>query len=111
MKNTKAKSNYLTTIEGHLERITYFNEDTHYTIARLKPAGLSAAVTVVGYLAGVSLGETIKVNGKWETHPKYGQQLKIDSFEVMLPAGIDGIRTYLGSGIVKGIALHWPRGW
>lgn len=103
MKNTKAKSNFPTTVEGHLERITYFNEDTHYTIARLKPAGLSAAVTVVGYLAGVSLGETIKVNGRWETHPKYGQQLKIDSFEVMLPAGIDGIRTYLGSGIVKGI--------
>jgi exodeoxyribonuclease V alpha subunit len=103
MKNTKAKSNYLTTIEGHLERITYFNEDTHYTIARLKPAGLSATVTVVGYLAGVSLGETVKVNGRWETHPKYGQQLKIDSFEVTLPAGIEGIRTYLGSGIVKGI--------
>ncbi len=103
MKNTKAKSNFPTTVEGHLEHITYFNEDTHYTIARLKPAGLTAAVTVVGYLAGVSLGETIKINGRWETHPKFGQQLKIDSFEVTLPAGIDGIRTYLGSGIVKGI--------
>ena len=103
MKKTETKYANTTTIEGHLERITYFNEDSHFTIARLKPAGLSAAVTVVGYLAGVSLGETIKVNGKWETHPKYGQQLKIDSFEVMLPAGIDGIRTYLGSGIVKGI--------
>ena len=103
MKNTKAKYAYTTTIEGRLERIPYFNQDTHYTIARLKPAGLSAAVTVVGYLAGVSIGETIKVNGRWETHPKYGQQLKIDSFEVMLPAGIDGIRAYLGSGIVKGI--------
>ncbi len=64
---------------------------------------MTAAVTVVGYLAGVSLGETIKINGRWETHPKFGQQLKIDSFEVTLPAGIDGIRTYLGSGIVKGI--------
>lgn len=90
-------------IDGRLERITYFNENTHYTIARLKPAGLTAAVTVVGYLAGVSIGETLKVKGRWETHPKFGQQLKIDSFEVMLPAGIDGIRTYLGSGIVKGI--------
>ena len=103
MQNTKVKYAYTTTIEGRLERIPYFNQDTHYTIARLKPAGLSAAVTVVGYLAGASIGETIKVNGRWETHPKYGQQLKIDSFEVMLPAGIDGIRTYLGSGIVKGI--------
>ena len=103
MKNTRTKYTSATTVEGHLERITYFNEDTHYTIARLKPAGLTAVVTVVGYLAGVSLGETIKVNGRWETHPKYGQQLKIDSFEVTLPAGIEGIRTYLGSGIVKGI--------
>ena len=103
MKNTRAKYNFPTTVEGHLERFTYFNEDTHYTIARMKPIGLSAAVTVVGYLAGVSLGETIKVTGRWETHPKFGQQLKIDSFEVTLPAGIDGIRTYLGSGIVKGI--------
>ncbi|MEE4263235.1 MAG: ATP-dependent RecD-like DNA helicase [Desulfobacteraceae bacterium] len=103
MKNKKSTYPHVTTIEGRLERITYFNENTHYTIARLKPAGLSATVTVVGYLAGVSLGEALKVNGRWETHPKYGQQLKIDSFEVTLPAGIEGIRTYLGSGIVKGI--------
>ena len=105
----KKNNSPLLTIEGHLEHITYFNEDTHYTIARLKPAGLTAVVTVVGYLAGVSLGETIKVNGRWETHPKYGQQLKIDSFEVTLPAGIEGIRTYLGSGIVKGIGPSLAR--
>ncbi len=103
MNFANKNSSPLLTIEGRLERITYFNEDTHYTIARLKPSGLTAAVTVVGYLAGVSLGETLKVNGRWETHPKYGQRLKIDSFEMMLPAGIDGIRTYLASGIVKGI--------
>jgi exodeoxyribonuclease V alpha subunit len=103
MKNIEVKYANTTTIEGHLERFTYFNEDTHYTIARLKPANLAAAVTVVGYLTGASLGETIKINGRWETHPKYGQQFKIDTFEVMLPAGIDGIRTYLGSGIIKGV--------
>jgi len=105
MKTTKsrARSGSAATIQGHLERITYFNEDTHYTIGRLKPAGLTSAVTVVGYLAGVALGETLKVTGRWETHRKYGQQLKIDSFEVTLPAGIDGIRSYLGSGVIKGI--------
>ena len=103
MKNTKAKYTSAMTIEGHLEHITYFNKETHYTIARLKPSNLSAAVTVVGYLTGVSLGETVKVNGRWETHPKYGQQFKVQSFEVTLPAGVDGIRKYLGSGIIKGI--------
>ncbi len=103
MKNNDAKYTNTTTIEGHLERITYFNEDTHYTIARLKPSGLTTTITVVGYLAGVSLGESIRINGKWETHPKFGQQLKIDTFEVTLPAGIESIRSYLGSGIIKGI--------
>ena len=91
------------TLEGHLERITYFSEETHYTVARLKPTQLTTAITVVGYLAGVSPGETINVTGTWETHRKYGQQFKIRSFEVTLPAEIDGIRKYLASGTIKGI--------
>jgi len=91
------------TLEGHLERITYFNETTHYTIARMKHPNSGTIVTVVGYMAGVSPGETVKVKGRWETHPRYGQQFKIQSFEVTLPAAADGIKSYLASGIIKGI--------
>lgn len=103
MTTTRKNSSSLLTLEGHLERITYFNEATHYTIARLKPSNLDTGITVVGYLAGVSPGETIKVKGAWETHRKYGQQFKIQSFDVTLPAAVDGIRKYLASGIIKGI--------
>jgi exodeoxyribonuclease V alpha subunit len=99
----KNNSSSFLTLEGHLERITYFNEANHYTIARLKPSNLDTGVTVVGYLAGVSAGETIKVTGSWETHPRYGQQFKVKSFDVTLPAEVDGIRKYLASGIIKGI--------
>jgi exodeoxyribonuclease V alpha subunit len=91
------------TLEGQLERITYFSEDTHYTIGRLKPSNLDTEITVVGYLAGVNPGETIKVNGTWETHRKFGQQFRVQSFEVTLPGEIDGIRKYLVSGKIKGI--------
>ena len=90
-------------LEGRLERITYFNKSNHYTIARLKPSNLDTIVTVVGYLAGVNAGETIKIRGTWETHRKYGQQFKVQSYEVMLPAAADGIRKYLASGAIKGI--------
>jgi len=103
MKNALAQKSSLVTLEGQLERITYFNEANHYTIARVKPANLDTGITVVGYLAGVSPGETIKARGAWETHPRYGQQFKIQSFDVTLPAAVEGIRKYLGSGIVKGI--------
>jgi len=99
----KKQPSPLLTLEGHLERITYFNEATHYTIARLKPFNLDTGVTLVGYLAGVSPGELIKVKGTWETHRKYGQQFKIQSFSVTLPAAVDGIRKYLASGVIKGI--------
>ncbi len=99
----RKKDSPLLTLEGQLERITYFSDETHYTIARLKPSNLDTGITVVGYLAGVGPGETIKALGSWETHRKYGQQFKIQSFEVTLPAEIDGIRKYLASGKINGI--------
>jgi len=103
MTDYKNQKSSLLTLEGHLERVTYFNEATHYTIARLRLASVETVVTVVGYLAGVSPGEMIKVKGSWETHRKYGQQFKIRSFAVTLPAAVDGIRKYLASGVIKGI--------
>ena len=103
MISDKKNSSSMITIEGRLEHITYFNEETQYTVARMKTANPAAGVAVVGYLAGVSPGEALKVKGTWQTHPKYGQQFKIYSYEVTLPAAADGIRAYLASGIIKGI--------
>ena len=102
--NSYQKNNAsLITIEGNLEHITYLNKETQYTVARFKPPHLTSGVIVVGYLAGVSPGETLIVKGNWQTHPKYGQQFKIYSYEVSLPAAAEGIRAYLASGIIKGI--------
>jgi len=94
---------HFTTLEGQLERITYFNPENYYTIATLKTGGTDNLVTVVGSMAGVSAGQALRLKGSWETHPKYGQQFKIDSYEVTVPASLDGIRKYLESGIIKGI--------
>ena len=91
------------TIEGDLAHITFYNQENHYTIARLKPSKNQNPITIVGCMPGVSLGQSLKVEGNWETHQKFGQQFKIDTFEVTLPATVDGIREYLKSGIIKGI--------
>ena len=93
----------ITTLEGELERITYSSPETHYTIAKLKTSKTRNMVTIVGSMPAVKPGQFLKIEGAWETHPKYGQQFKIESYEETLPATISGIRKYLASGIVKGI--------
>ncbi|MBF0303572.1 MAG: ATP-dependent RecD-like DNA helicase, partial [Desulfamplus sp.] len=93
----------MTTIKGTLHRITYKNEDNHYTIARLKIHEIKEPVTIVGHLAGVAEGEMLSLIGKWVSHAKYGEQFKVESFEVTLPSTLAEIRKYLGSGMIKGV--------
>ncbi|MDY0221740.1 MAG: ATP-dependent RecD-like DNA helicase [Desulfobacterium sp.] len=92
-------------LQGTLVRITFRNDENHYIIARIKTRETREPVVVVGTMPGVSEGETLKLTGQWITHPKYGDQFKVDRFEVTLPATVAGIRRYLGSGIIKGIGM------
>ena len=68
-------------IKGQIERITYFNEENGYVIARLKAEGRVGLVTIVGSIPGLNPGEVLKLKGEWQNHPKYGQQFKITSYE------------------------------
>lgn len=91
------------TIKGILDRFTYQNPENHYTIAKLSIAKIADPVTIVGYMAGVFEGESLEVSGKWTTHPKFGDQFSVETYSVVLPATLSGIRKYLGSGIIRGI--------
>ena len=89
--------------KGYIDRITYHNPDSGYTIARLAVEGERERVTIVGALASVQEGENFEVEGLWENHPKYGKQLKIESYKTIYPSTLEGIQKYLGSGLIKGI--------
>ncbi|MSU47057.1 MAG: ATP-dependent RecD-like DNA helicase [Lacunisphaera sp.] len=93
-------------LTGVLERIIFFNEENHYTIAELCPETAKSAedrVTVVGALPGVQCGETLQLTGEWTRHAQHGAQFKIVTHKSELPASVYGIRKYLGSGLVPGI--------
>jgi exodeoxyribonuclease V alpha subunit len=91
-------------LEGVLERITYANEETGYTIARVATERTGPdLLTVVGPLLGAQVGESLRLTGRWSSHPKYGKQFQVHSYTTVLPATIQGIRRYLGSGLIKGI--------
>jgi len=96
----------LETVEGTLERIIYSNEENHYTVAQLLPesgARRTEPITIVGNLAALNVGETLRAQGRWINHKQFGRQFAVERFESVLPRTIVGIKRYLGSGLIKGI--------
>jgi exodeoxyribonuclease V alpha subunit len=91
------------TLDAVLERITYANEETGYTVARVATGRSTDLVTVVGPLLGAQPGESLRLRGRWKSHPQYGRQFQVETYQTVLPATIQGIRRYLGSGLIKGI--------
>jgi len=93
----------MTTIYGYIERITYYNEENGFMVAKLQEQGKRDLITIVGNLAAVHLGESLKLTGKWVQNKKFGEQFHVEVFEIIAPATLVGIQKYLGSGSIKGI--------
>jgi exodeoxyribonuclease V alpha subunit len=91
------------TLDAVLERITYANQETGYTVARVATDRSNDLLTVVGPLLGAQPGESLRLRGRWASHPQYGRQFQVEAYTTVLPATIQGIRRYLGSGLIKGI--------
>ncbi|MFF1471112.1 SF1B family DNA helicase RecD2 [Streptomyces mirabilis] len=101
---TENRQVQLAVVEGVLERITYANEENGYTVARVDTGrGAGDLLTVVGALLGAQVGESLRMEGRWGSHPQYGKQFTVENYTTVLPATVQGIRRYLGSGLVKGI--------
>ena len=88
-------------IEGTVEEIIYSNEVNGYTVCDIKKE--EDVITAVGFMPFINIGESIRITGKWVTHPDYGEQLKVEYYEKMLPETSDAIEKYLASGIIKGV--------
>jgi exodeoxyribonuclease V alpha subunit len=51
----------------------------------------------------VNPGARLKLEGRWKTHPKYGEQFEVVHYVEEMPATTEGIKRYLGSGLIKGV--------
>ena len=90
-------------LKGTVERIVYRNPDNDYIIARFKAEESQEMLTIVGQSIDTQPGERLEVKGRWVFNKKYGNQFEIESIEVLVPATVEGIEKYLGSGLIKGI--------
>jgi exodeoxyribonuclease V alpha subunit len=60
-------------------------------------------VTVVGPLGDVQPGEAVVAQGWWRNTTKYDWQFEALGYRTALPATLQGMRKYVGSGLIKGI--------
>lgn len=88
-------------VTGCVEHIIYQNEENGYTVLELATEG--DTVTVTGNLGRISEGESLRCTGRYTTHPVYGEQFKVESFEITEPEDLLAVERYLGSGAIKGI--------
>jgi exodeoxyribonuclease V alpha subunit len=87
----------LARLEGAVRRVVYASPDGEFAVLELDVEGASLPAVIVGQLAAMKLGETLQVAGRWERHPQFGRQLRV---ELALPKGpqtLLGIERYLAT--------------
>jgi exodeoxyribonuclease V alpha subunit len=74
---TTADSFDLSTLQGQVEHVTFYNDETDFTIAKLKVQGNRDLATVAGTMMAPTPGQVVRATGEWINHPKFGEQFKI----------------------------------
>ena len=100
--NNGPETTELITIEGIVENVIYKNEQNGYCVLDLA-IDESEFVTLSGMMPYTSEGETLRAMGKWEIHPLYGRQFKVEYYEKKLPTAESSMLKYLSSRTIKGI--------
>ena len=94
-------------LSGLVERVTFHSADTGFCVLRVKVRGHRDLVTVLGSAVEVHAGESIQASGQWQQHREHGPQFRASFLQVVPPSSIEGIKRYLGSGMIKGIGPHF----
>ena len=90
-------------LAGSIERVTFHNPSNGFCVLRIKARGHRDLVTVVGHAAEITAGEWVTVSGAWVNDREHGQQFKAAFLRASPPTSSEGIATYLGSGMIRGI--------
>lgn len=89
-------------IQGVLEKIIFKNPDNGYMVGKVRIES-NKLITIVGSVFELQCGEELEVEGKWIVNKTYGKQFEISTVKAHIPATMQGIENYLGSGMIKGV--------
>ncbi len=88
-------------LEGYVDHIVFRNEDNGYSVFVVNED--SDEITCVGNFQYLSEGEYLHMEGEYTEHQVYGEQFKVNRYEMKVPQDTESVKKYLSSGAIKGI--------
>lgn len=89
-------------VEGYVEKIVFRNAENGYTVLSLS-CEEEEELTCVGTFSFINEGEYVHLTGTMTAHNVYGEQLRVESYEIKEPTDLISMERYLGSGAIKGV--------
>ena len=102
------EGNDLETLEIFVDHVIYRNESNGYCV--LSTNHEEEELIVTGIFQGDVQGAMLRVTGKTEYNANYGEQFKMQQYEIIEPTDAESIRRYLGSGAKKESVNLWRAG-
>lgn len=87
-------------LNGIIERITFHNLDNGYVVLKVHVKGHRDLITVVGHLPAAVAGEYVEAEGAFVNDRDHGLQFKSTRLATTPPHTLEGIKKYLGSGLI-----------
>ena len=89
---------------GIVERITYHNPETGWTVLKVCPVrSPNEMKTVTVHQMSVFAGATMEFEGEWVRHPLHGEQFKSNNATEKKPSSVSALEKYIGSGLINGV--------
>lgn len=89
-------------ITGTIDRFLFQSAENGFTVFVLHTRGTNT-VTARGHLPNAQPGQHVNLRGAWVHHPKFGKQFNVATCTLIEPTTTEGLKKYLGSGMIKGI--------
>ena len=88
------------TIKGYIRGVFYHNPNNRYHVAMVRlDQKKKETIIIVGYFEELKKDELYRFNGEFKSHPKYGYQFVVESYERILPNDKEAIIRFLSSSL------------
>ena len=87
-------------LNGVIDRIIFTNPENGFSVLKLQGSTYKNYNVVGAFSPSIlQIGKTLSCKGKWATHPKYGKQFEVLSYQMTIQKNRQSIQKYLAGNI------------